>query len=207
MNSGFMEALIEMPIVKDYITYPYITIDGLIDNSTVDAINQYCDQQGTNPSTLGHRSQNTEIRLCNTKFHYINDQSDWIFDILEYIANTINNKYFQFDLIGFDRFQYTVYDQPGAHYTYHSDMAFGPVAVDELKTPRKLSFSLVLSDDTEYQGGEFEIIANNVKTPIIVPQQKGRMIAFPSYITHRVTPLIGGVRKSIVVWALGPKFK
>jgi PKHD-type hydroxylase len=86
-------------------------------------------------------------------------------------------------------------------------MAFGPVSVDELKTPRKLSFSLIMSDNAEYQGGEFEIINNDVKTPIIVPQQKGRVIAFPSYITHRVTPLISGVRKSIVVWALGPKFK
>jgi PKHD-type hydroxylase len=207
MTIKFMEALIEMPVVKDYITYPYIIMDGLLDDSAVNQIQQYCDQQGTNPSTLGHRSQNTEIRLCDTKFHYINDNSDWIFDILEYIANTINNKYFQFDLIGFDRFQYTVYNQPGAHYTYHSDMAFGPVSVDELKTPRKLSFSLILSDNTEYQGGEFEIIANDVNTPIVVPQQKGRVIAFPSYITHRVTPLISGVRKSIVIWALGPKFK
>jgi len=202
-----VEALIEMPQVQDYITYPCITMDDLIDNATIDLIEQYCDQQGVSSSTLGHRSQNNEIRQCDTKFHYINDQSDWIFDILEYIANAINDKYYQFDLIGFDRFQYTVYNQPGSHYTYHSDMAFGPVFVDELKTPRKLSFSLILSDSTEYQGGDFEIISNDITTPTIVSQQKGRVIAFPSYIAHRVTPLISGVRKAIVVWVLGPKFK
>jgi PKHD-type hydroxylase len=201
------EALVEMPTVTDYITYPYITMDGLIDNSTVDLITQYCDQQGVNPSTLGHRGQNTEIRLCDTKFHYINNQSNWIFDILEYIANTVNDKYYQFDLLGFDRFQYTVYNQPGAHYTYHSDMVLGPVYLDELKPPRKLSFSLILSDNSEYQGGDFEVIANAMPYPVVVPQQKGRVIAFPSYVPHRVSPLISGVRKSIVVWALGPKFK
>jgi PKHD-type hydroxylase len=202
-----MEALIDMPTVKDYITYPYITMNGLIDDSTIELIKKYCDSQGTSSSTLGHGTQNTEIRLCDTRFHYINNESDWIFDILEYIANTVNDKYFQFNLIGFDRFQYTVYNQPGAHYTYHSDMAFGPVVADELKTPRKLSFSLILSDNSEYQGGDFEVVSNDVKTPIIIPQQKGQVIAFPSYITHRVTPLISGVRKSIVVWAVGPKFK
>lgn len=201
------EALIEMPTIKDYITYPFITMDNIIDNSIVDLITRHCDQQGTNSSTLGHRIQNTEIRLCNTKFHYINDHSDWIFDILEYIVNTVNDKYYQFDLIGFDRFQYTVYNQPGSHYTYHSDMAFGPVSVDELKPPRKLSFSLILSDNSEYLGGDFEVRSNDVNTPTVIPQQKGQVIAFPSYITHRVTPLISGVRKSIVVWALGPKFK
>lgn len=207
MNERFMEALIEMPTVQDYITYPYITMDDLVDQSTIDEIKQYCDLQGTRPCTLGHRTQNTDVRQCDTKFHYINDESDWIFDVLEYVGNTVNNRYYQFDLIGFDRFQYTVYNQPGAHYTYHSDMAFGPVTVDELKTPRKLSFSLILSDNDEYQGGDFEIVTNDVKTPITVPQQKGRVIAFPSYVTHRVTPLISGDRKSIVVWLLGPRFK
>lgn len=202
-----VRSLLKMPIVQDYITYPYVTMDDLLDNSTVELITKYCDQQGVNPSVLGHRGQNTEIRLCDTKFHYVNDQSNWIFDKLAYIANAVNDKYYQFDLIGFDRFQYTVYNQPGAHYTYHSDMVLGPVYLDELKPPRKLSFSLILSDNSEYQGGDFEVIANAMPYPVVVPQQKGRVIAFPSYVPHRVSPLISGVRKSIVVWALGPKFK
>lgn len=202
-----MEALIELPAVQDYITYPFITIDNLLDDTTIDLITKYCDEQGTSDSTLGHRTQNSEIRISETKFHYITDDSDWIFDLLEYVANTVNDKYFQFDLLGFDRFQYTVYNQVGAHYAYHSDMAFGTVNVNELKVPRKLSFSLILSDSTEYKGGDFEMMINDANTPVIVPQKKGRVIAFPSYITHRVTPLISGIRKSIVVWAVGPKFK
>lgn len=202
-----MEALVEMPIVKNYVTYPYITADGLIDHSTVDSIEKYCNRQGTNPATLGNRIQNKDIRISETKFHFINDANGWIFDILEYIANVVNDKYFQFDMIGFDRFQYTVYDGPGSHYGFHPDMAFGPVTSDELKSPRKLSFSLILSDSAEFTGGDFEIIDGNINTPIVIPQQKGRVIAFPSYMIHRVTPLTSGIRKSIVFWALGPKFK
>jgi PKHD-type hydroxylase len=202
-----MEALIALPSPGNYITPPYVAIDGLIDHTALDLITHYCDQQGTQPATLGHQTQNSDVRVCDTKFHYINPASDWIFDLLEHAANQINDQYFQFDLWGFDRFQYTVYNQQGSHYTYHSDMAFGPVSARELKPPRKLSFSLILSDPSEYLGGEFEIVSNDITNPQVIAQPRGRIIAFPSYMTHRVTPLIHGSRRSIVIWAIGPKFK
>lgn len=202
-----MEALIALPSPGNYVTLPYVIIDGLISNAALNLITDYCDRNGTMPATLGHQTQNLDIRVCDTKFHYVNDTSDWIFDLLEHAANQINDQYFQFDLWGFDRFQYTVYNQVGSHYTYHSDMAFGLVRAAELKPPRKLSFSLILSDPSEYTGGLFEIISNDITTPHVVEQPRGRIIAFPSYMTHGVTPLIHGCRKSIVVWAVGPKFK
>lgn len=202
-----MEALIEMPTVKDNITYPYIVCDDLINSKTLDDIEKFCDEQGTHPATLGNRLQNSNVRISETKFHFINDTNGWIFDILEYVGNIVNDKHFQFNLIGFDRFQYTVYNEVGSHYTYHPDMVFGPNEFPELQTPRKLSFSLVLSDTEDYTGGDFEMIIDNVNAPVKIPQKKGRIIAFPSYMIHRVTPLTSGVRKSIVFWALGPKFK
>lgn len=202
-----METLIEMPIVRDNITHPYIVSDNLIDSTILTAIEKFCDEQGTQPATLGNRLQNSDIRISETKFHFINEKNGWIFDILEYVANDVNDSYFQFDLIGFDRFQYTVYNEVGSHYTYHPDMLFGPTASIELQTPRKLSFSLVLSDSKDYTGCEFEMIVDNVNAPIKIPQKKGRIIAFPSYMFHRVTPLTSGIRKSIVFWAVGPKFK
>jgi PKHD-type hydroxylase len=36
---------------------------------------------------------------------------------------------------------------------------------------------------------------------------RGTVIAFPSYVLHRVTPIIAGTRKSLVVWITGPKFR
>lgn len=202
-----MEALLEMPVVRDNITHPYIVSDSLIDLETIVAIENFCSKQGTLPATIGNRYQNSDIRISETKFHFINDENGWIFDILEYVGNIINNEYFQFDLIGFDRFQYTVYDKVGSHYAYHQDMAFGASKSPELHSPRKLSFSLVLSDREDYTGGDFEIIVDNINAPVNIPQKKGSIIAFPSYMIHRVTPLTSGVRKSIVFWALGPKFK
>jgi PKHD-type hydroxylase len=39
------------------------------------------------------------------------------------------------------------------------------------------------------------------------PRERGTVIAFPSYVLHRVTPITSGVRKALVVWAMGPKFR
>jgi PKHD-type hydroxylase len=43
----------------------------------------------------------------------------------------------------------------------------------------------------------------------VVPaeKKKGSVLLFPSWILHRVTPVTKGVRKSIVVWVTGPKFR
>ena len=38
-------------------------------------------------------------------------------------------------------------------------------------------------------------------------RQKGTIIIFPSFIRHRVTPVTKGVRKSLVVWVDGPRFR
>jgi PKHD-type hydroxylase len=71
--------------------------------------------------------------------------------------------------------------------------------------PRKLSFSLVLSDNSEYDGGTFEVMYS--KKPEQLQQKKGRLLVFPSYMLHRVNPVTRGTRKSLVFWVVGPKFR
>jgi hypothetical protein len=39
------------------------------------------------------------------------------------------------------------------------------------------------------------------------PRERGTVIAFPSCVLHRVTPITAGTRKSLVVWITGPKFR
>ena len=63
---------------------------------------------------------------------------------------------------------------------------------------------LLTDPETDYTGGNFEI--NTGGNSEIVPFPKGRIIAFPSFILHRVTPVTSGTRKSIVIWVTGPKF-
>jgi len=69
---------------------------------------------------------------------------------------------------------------------------------------RKLSFVLQLSDPTTYEGGAFEF--REIEQPTRFREQ-GSVLIFPSYLTHRVTPVTTGIRNSLVGWVEGPRWK
>ena len=62
---------------------------------------------------------------------------------------------------------------------------------------RKLSFSLQLSDSSEYEGCDLEI--HGGPSPLAAPRARGSLVAFPSYMMHRVTPIRSGTRKALVI--------
>jgi len=39
------------------------------------------------------------------------------------------------------------------------------------------------------------------------PRDRGMIVAFPSYVLHRVTPCTKGTRKAVVAWTTGPQFR
>jgi len=41
---------------------------------------------------------------------------------------------------------------------------------------------------------------------ITAPRDKGTVLFFPSYLTHRITNITKGVRNSLVSWFHGPTF-
>ena len=71
--------------------------------------------------------------------------------------------------------------------------------------PRKLSFTLQLTDPSEYEGGQTMI--HNAKEPWAIPQTKGTITFFPSYTLHEVLPVTKGTRKALVGWVHGPRLK
>ena len=77
-----------------------------------------------------------------------------------------------------------------------------------LKKIRKLSLVACLSNPKEFKGGDFEFqFRNNNDPTIITPapelRNKGTIVVFPSFLYHRVTPLIKGTRYSLVMWTRG----
>jgi PKHD-type hydroxylase len=71
---------------------------------------------------------------------------------------------------------------------------------------RKLSFSIQLSDNNEYTGGDLRF--HYIKTqPEIAPRTRGKIIFFPTWTVHDVTPVTQGIRHSLVGWVNGPNFK
>jgi PKHD-type hydroxylase len=43
--------------------------------------------------------------------------------------------------------------------------------------------------------------------PCVADRARGTLIAFPSYVLHRVMPIEPGTRKSPVIWVCGPVFR
>lgn len=118
--------------------------------------------------------------------------------LMEYVQ--LANLHLGLDLWGFaEPLQYGVYET-GGHYTWHMDHGPG----GKPRPVRKLSFTLQLSDPAEYEGGELEILGDQRTA---MPRDRGTLIVFPSYLSHRVKPVRSGTRRSLVGWVCGPDFR
>jgi PKHD-type hydroxylase len=143
----------------------------------------------------------SDVRKCKVSWISLNQSTLWLYDSLAYSIRQLNSQVFNFDITGFfEDMQYTVYGSGKDHYNWHTDQ------VDDLEiTPRKLSLILQLSNPSEYEGGDLELMTN--RNPIKLKKEKGLICMFPPWVLHRVTPVTSGTRKTLVVWATGPKFK
>jgi len=123
------------------------------------------------------------------------------------VVNEANEKSgWNFLLSEFEPLQFTVYN-PRDHYDWHIDSHNKPY---ENGYVRKLSFTICLNDD--YTGGDFEI---GVPHPTSYKNKsfrfkkvfkKGTIIVFPSFLWHKVHPVISGTRKVLVGWIVGKPF-
>ena len=74
---------------------------------------------------------------------------------------------------------------------------------------RKLTlFIIQLSDSDDYEGGDFEFgLTDKEGTDLIKGKSKGCLLVFPSFLSHRVTPITKGTRYSIITWMEGDTFR
>ena len=131
-----------------------------------------------------------------------------------------------YDLTNIDgeSLQYTVYGE-GEYYGWHNDAGlasyYKPVSSgnrghgeelfqdfvnENCEKVRKLSFSLLLSDPETYEGGNLQLLDEAGKS-YIAPRQRGTIILFDSRTQHRVQKVRSGVRKSLVGWVVGNRWK
>jgi len=115
----------------------------------------------------------------------------------------VNSRFFHFDLTGFhEPMQLGLYtEQQQGHYNWHID-----ASPTDRSAPRKLSMAMLLSDPSEFEGGEFQVKTCD-DTAQTLECKKGRAWFFPSYTLHRVAPVTKGVRRSLVLWVGGPAFR
>ena len=145
-------------------------------------------------------------RKSTIKWLPINDETRFIYDKIIYLLKDANSKMWNFNITNVvDSVQLSEYNagsesggEDGGHYDWHMD--FG----GNVSSTRKISVSIQLTDENEYEGGDLELMIHRSITKI--PRKKGTAIFFPSYITHRVTKVTKGQRRSLVFWIHGPPY-
>lgn len=200
--------LFNYPEERRRVTYPYVFWDDAFTDEEIQKLIEYCEGEELEEGIV-FGGLNENIRKSKIKFFdYGNIDLHWFFHRMNEVIRLINNRWYGFDLNGYGEFQYTTYDASRKeHYDFHTDMGFGELKSPEnMYEPRKLSLTLTLNTPViDFKGGDFEIQLGH-KEPLVCPQQKGRILAFPSFLLHRVTPVLEGNRKSIVIWVTGPKW-
>ena len=151
-------------------------------------------------TTVGNSTDNFKVRKSSIKWVHHNEKNNWFYDFLSTLSLNANDMLWKFNLHTIlDSIQYTEYYEGGGHYDWHVDI--GPYPINS----RKISMSILLSDPSEYEGGDLELwTGGDVKT---IERIKGSAILFPSFTMHRVTPVTKGVRKSLVLWVGGDSYK
>lgn len=146
-----------------------------------------------------------DYRKSQNSWIHLTDETIWLFETIGNIIRRMNSEVYNFDLFGFtEALQYTIYDGNNDHYEWHID-SHSQIDTSMISSPRKLSFSLQLSDPSEYEGGD--ILIKTGKDEEVIKKEKGFMVMFPSFVLHKVTPVTKGVRKSLVGWVSGPAFR
>ena len=96
--------------------------------------------------------------------------------------------------------QFTEYPK-GGFYDWHMDLnAFGHTGEHPI---RKISMTCLLSDPSEFKGGDLAFDDNKSKITL----QQGQAVFFASFMKHRVEPVKKGIRRSLVMWFGGTPFK
>jgi PKHD-type hydroxylase len=198
-------------ILKRRIIYNYILWNNAFTQEELSNIQILCEKEDFNKAkTVGKGEDCEDHRRSKVKFFDRNEDNFWIFDRFNNVIDSINNQFYDFDLYGYNSFQYTIYDSSNnGMYDWHMDTIFGKMPDEMLShSTRKLSVVMLLSQPyEEFTGGEFQLNLGMEKDALTPTLNKGDIIVFPSFMIHRVKPVLLGVRKSIVIWVEGPKFR
>ena len=130
------------------------------------------------------------------------DEISSMFDVAKQEAFKVTRKEFKYDVWDFNystMVNFNIYS-PGEKYDWHRD-----ISVESLKYDFKMTFIINLSDE-KYEGGEFNL---NFGDPQVIDElnKPGSMVLFPSYILHKVNPIITGCRKTLTIFIEGPPFR
>lgn len=131
----------------------------------------------------------TQLDYRSVEIKQINIES--VPDLLSVILSA-NQQIFNFDLNGKIECYFARYAVDDHYDKWHMDCEPG------IQT-RKISFTVFLND--AYTGGDFYCMDQKIE------KKKGKLIVFPSFISHKVTKITNGTRYALFGFLSGPRLK
>ena len=124
-----------------------------------------------------------------------------MYRILDRTMKQVNGNHFGYEGMEITEYaQFTEYPK-GGFYDWHMDAEVNC----QFEPPvRKISMTILLSDPSEFEGGDLEFMTEGNKPPQLI---QGQAIFFCSLLRHRVAKVKKGIRRSLVMWFGGPPFK
>ena len=162
-------------------------------------------QQKPQKAEVGHKDKkggnyDTKMRITTISWIPFNAMLD-IYKILERSMLQANGNHFGYEGMQVtEEAQFTEYPK-GGFYDWHMD---ADVNCHHEPPIRKISMTLLLSNPSEFEGGDLEIMTEGNKPPQLI---QGQAIFFCSLLRHRIIKVKKGIRRSLVMWFGGPPFK
>jgi PKHD-type hydroxylase len=182
-----------------------VSWEGLFSEPELDTITRYGDSLALEKAELSVGGASYDgIRRTLVAWVERNPKTEFFHRRLEEAVLALNARFFRFDLSGLATFQYALYGGPeGGHFEWHKDYGRDPSDPD--REPRKLTLSLQVSAPSDYDGCELQVRGGHQID--VAPKTRGTLVGFPANVLHQVTPITRGIRRSLVIWAVGPEFR
>ena len=162
-------------------------------------------KQKTEKAEVGHREKaggkyDTKKRITTISWIPFAEMPD-MYRIIERTMKQVNGNHFGYEGMQItEPAQFTEYPK-GGFYDWHMD---AEVNCKYEPPVRKISMTILLSPDNEFEGGNLEFMTEGNKPPQLL---QGQAIFFCSLLRHRVSKVKKGIRRSLVQWFGGPPFK
>ena len=190
---------------------PVLSVDNFFTEEELEKISsQLCDVNAKAAIAGWENSINSQEDMNNAVSHSLifrksnvywleDSMYEWIYNKIQIAINHVNLTNYNKVLYGIEPLQYTEYDSKyNGFYKPHCDSY-----TEQTPLKRSLSFTMQLSREEEYEGGDLLIYHDG--TTIKANKTYGTITFFDSSVLHEVKPVTSGFRKSLVGWIVGPR--
>ena len=168
-------------------------------NKIIDAGRRQPPQQAQVGMNRPEGGVNTKTRTTTISWIPFKEMQPMYKDINKFIQKANKNHFGFGDIQITEQAQFTEYPE-GGFYDWHMDT---DVNMQHEPPVRKISMTLLLSPENQFEGGDLELMTPGKKANM----KQGHAILFASFLNHRVNPVRRGIRQSLVVWFGGKPFR